>query len=55
LNAWTRLMTAEPGLERIETTNVQTNSHMIAVNEALGYELAEPGLLFFAFQVTQAG
>jgi RimJ/RimL family protein N-acetyltransferase len=46
------LMTAEPGIERIETTNVQTNSYMIAVNEALGYELAEPGLLFFAFQVT---
>ncbi len=44
------LMTAEPRLERIETTNAQANSYMIAVNEALGYELAEPGFQFFALQ-----
>jgi GNAT superfamily N-acetyltransferase len=49
------LMRAEPRLERIETTNSQANSYMIAVNEALGYELAEPGFQFFAFQVSAAG
>ena len=47
------LMTAEPRLERIETTNAEANSYMIAVSEALGYELAEPGFQFFAFQVSQ--
>lgn len=47
------LVTAEPQLERIETTNTQPNSYMIAVNEALGYELAEPGFLFFALPVSQ--
>jgi len=47
------LVTAEPQLERIETTNSEPNSYMIAVNEALGYELAEPGFQFFALQVTQ--
>jgi RimJ/RimL family protein N-acetyltransferase len=47
------LMEAEPRLERIETTNAQANSYMIAVNEVLGYELAEPGFQFFASQVTQ--
>jgi GNAT superfamily N-acetyltransferase len=44
------LTRAEPRLDRIETTNTETNSYMIAVNEALGYELAEPGFQFFAFQ-----
>jgi GNAT superfamily N-acetyltransferase len=47
------LMRAEPRLERIETTNADSNSYMIAVNEALGFELAEPGYEFFAFRVAQ--
>jgi GNAT superfamily N-acetyltransferase len=42
------LTSAEPRLERIGTTNAEVNSHMIAVNEALGYRLAEPGHRFFA-------
>jgi RimJ/RimL family protein N-acetyltransferase len=46
------LAAAEPGLERITTTNAEVNSHMIAVNEALGYRLAEPGHLFFALRVS---
>jgi RimJ/RimL family protein N-acetyltransferase len=46
------LVTAEPQLERIATTNAEPNAHMIAVNEALGYELAEPGFLFFALPVS---
>jgi GNAT superfamily N-acetyltransferase len=49
------LMRTEPRLERIETTNAQANSYMIAVNEALGFELAEPGFQFFAFEVSAAG
>jgi RimJ/RimL family protein N-acetyltransferase len=42
------LATAEPRLERIETSNAEANAHMIAVNEALGFELAEPHSRFFA-------
>ena len=45
------LAAAEPRLERITTTNAEVNSHMIAVNEALGYRLAEPGQRFFALPV----
>ncbi|WP_187366276.1 GNAT family N-acetyltransferase [Trebonia kvetii] len=45
------LATAEPGIERIETNNAEANSYMIAVNETLGYELAEPGAQFFALPV----
>ena len=33
------LAAAEPQLERIQTWNAQANSHMIAVNEALGYTI----------------
>jgi RimJ/RimL family protein N-acetyltransferase len=46
------LAAAEPGLERIATTNAEVNSYMIAVNETLGYRLAEPGQRFFALPVT---
>ena len=46
------LATAEPQLEWIETNNAEANSHMIAVNEALGYELAEPGFRYSALPVT---
>ena len=49
------LATAEPQLERIETNNAEANSYMIAVNEALGFELAEPGFQFFALPVAAAG
>jgi RimJ/RimL family protein N-acetyltransferase len=49
------IATAEPQLEHIETNNAAANSYMIAVNEALGFELAEPSFQFFALQVTQAG
>lgn len=45
------LADAEPLLERIETTNAEVNSYMIAVNETLGYRLAEPGYQFFALPV----
>jgi GNAT superfamily N-acetyltransferase len=33
------LRTAEPALERIQTWNAESNRHMIAVNEALGYTI----------------
>jgi GNAT superfamily N-acetyltransferase len=48
------LAVEEPDIERIETHNAEVNSHMIAVNEALGFELAEPGTQFFALPVRQA-
>jgi GNAT superfamily N-acetyltransferase len=52
------LATAEPQLVHVETNNAASNAHMIAVNEALGFELTEPGVQFFALpvsQVSQAG
>jgi GNAT superfamily N-acetyltransferase len=49
------LATAEPQLAHVETNNAADNSYMIAVNEALGFELAEPGFQFFALPVAQAG
>lgn len=45
------MATAEPQLERIETNNAAVNSYMIAVNEALGYELVEPGRQFYTIPV----
>jgi GNAT superfamily N-acetyltransferase len=36
------LGTAEPTLRRIVTWNAAANKHMIAINEALGYELLDP-------------
>ncbi len=36
------LAVAEPGLEQIDTGTAASNKHMIAVNEALGYEVALP-------------
>jgi GNAT superfamily N-acetyltransferase len=37
------LASAEPRVDRVATSNAASNEHMIAVNEALGYEVAEPG------------
>jgi RimJ/RimL family protein N-acetyltransferase len=45
------LAEAEPGLERIVTGNAAANEHMIAVNEALGYEVMEPGYRFYEIGV----
>jgi GNAT superfamily N-acetyltransferase len=36
------LAETEPGIERIDTGNAAANDHMIAVNDALGFELAPP-------------
>jgi GNAT superfamily N-acetyltransferase len=49
------LATVEPQLEHIETNNAATNSYMIAVNEALGFELATRSFQFFALPVAKAG
>jgi RimJ/RimL family protein N-acetyltransferase len=46
------LAEAEPKLERIETGNADSNRHMIAINEALGYQLADPGWQHFTGLVT---
>ena len=37
-----RLATSEPQLERIATWNGESNAHMIAINEALGYTVLGP-------------
>jgi GNAT superfamily N-acetyltransferase len=47
------LAEAEPQLEQIETGNAATNEHMIAVNETLGYHVAEPGWSFFDLPVAK--
>jgi len=36
------LASAEPGLQRLVTWNAASNKHMVAINEALGYELLDP-------------
>jgi RimJ/RimL family protein N-acetyltransferase len=45
------LAEAEPGIERVETGNDATNQHMIAVNEALGYEVFEPLWQWYEIEV----
>jgi GNAT superfamily N-acetyltransferase len=44
------LAAAEPKLERIQTGNAADNEHMIAVNDALGFELCPP-----AFHTVELG
>lgn len=48
------LAEAEPKLERISTGNAASNSHMISVNETLGYEVAGPGWQAYYLQVDPA-
>jgi RimJ/RimL family protein N-acetyltransferase len=45
------LAKTEPQLRKIETGNAVTNDHMIAVNEALGYELMPPSWQFYEIPV----
>ena len=45
------LASAEPQIERIATGNAASNEHMIAVNEALGYEVVKPGYQFYEIPV----
>jgi RimJ/RimL family protein N-acetyltransferase len=47
------LGTCEPKVERIETGNASSNQHMIAVNEALGYEVFEPLWQWFELEVSR--
>jgi hypothetical protein len=37
-----RLAAAEPGMRHILTGNAAVNDYMIAINEALGFEILEP-------------
>jgi len=46
------LATTEPQLERISTWNAQSNEHMIAVNEALGYTVFGPPNTWFRLDVS---
>ena len=45
------LASAEPRAERVATGNAASNEHMIAVNEALGYEVVEPGYRHYELAV----
>jgi RimJ/RimL family protein N-acetyltransferase len=45
----------EPKLAQVETGNASSNQHMIAVNEALGYELFEPAWQWFEIEVASIG
>jgi GNAT superfamily N-acetyltransferase len=45
---------AEPAVERIETGNASANAHMIAVNDALGFELMEPAFHNLELDVAKA-
>jgi RimJ/RimL family protein N-acetyltransferase len=48
------LAEAEPGIERIETGNAAANDHMIAVNDALGFELVPPAFHTVELSVAEA-
>ena len=45
------LATAEPGMRMIQTGNASANTHMIAINDQLGYELLEPSWQFYTIDV----
>jgi GNAT superfamily N-acetyltransferase len=48
------LVDAEPGVQRIVTWNAADNSHMIAINETLGYELLDPQSRTYDLAVREA-
>jgi GNAT superfamily N-acetyltransferase len=48
------LAAAEPQLERIETGNAESNQHMIAINEALGYTICGPPCTWWQLDVGTA-
>ena len=48
------LATSEPQLERIMTSNGETNAHMIAINEALGYTIFGPPATSWLLDVAAA-
>jgi GNAT superfamily N-acetyltransferase len=45
------LASAQPSLRWIQTGNAAANDHMIAVNDALGYEVVRPGWKFYEIPV----
>jgi hypothetical protein len=48
------LATSEPQLERIVTWNAESNTHMIAVNDALGYTILAPPTIWWQLDVAAA-
>ena len=50
-----KLATAEPTLKHILTGNAAVNDHMIAINEALGFEMLQPQLQNYDLPVEAAG
>jgi hypothetical protein len=45
------LAVREPQLRRIMTDNASANSHMIAVNQTLGYEVFDPSMKWYRLPV----
>jgi GNAT superfamily N-acetyltransferase len=45
------LATAEPDMRMIQTGNANDNTHMIAINDQLGYELFQPSWQFYTIDV----
>jgi hypothetical protein len=48
------LASAEPRLEQVETGNADSNEHMIAVNETLGYAVLDPSWALLELPVAVA-
>jgi GNAT superfamily N-acetyltransferase len=53
MQSW--LVSAEPAVARVWTTNAAANQYMIAINEALGYELLDPQPESYELRVADAG
>jgi GNAT superfamily N-acetyltransferase len=49
------LAEAEPQLKRVVTGNSETNDHMIAINEALGYQILGPTVRFWELPAAGPG
>jgi len=47
------LASAEPAMARMATWNAAANRHMIAINEALGYELLDPQIQHYELSVAE--
>ena len=45
------LATAEPDMRMIQTAKASANTHMIAINDQLGYELLQPSWQFYTLDV----
>jgi hypothetical protein len=49
------LAEAEPQVKRVVTGNSETNDHMVAINEALGYQILGPTVRFWELPAAAPG